>query len=149
MKPERDLLLAYDDPLGVTAAFNRNLLVRINRELGGDFDSTAFAHRAVWNDEAHRIEMHLVSLRRRRPSQSRRRTRPSIRARGTDLDRELHTLYQPHEIEWIQASAPGSSLPEQWIDDEAKSRLTLFIAISSEGRGALRGASCQVLCAWC
>ena len=38
MKPERDLLLAYDDPLGVTAAFNRNLLVRINRELGADFD---------------------------------------------------------------------------------------------------------------
>ena len=41
VKPERDLLLAYDDPLGVTAAFNRNLLVRINRELGGDFDVSA------------------------------------------------------------------------------------------------------------
>ena len=49
MKPERELLLAYDDPLGVTAAFNRNLLVRINRELGGDFDVDAFGHRAVWN----------------------------------------------------------------------------------------------------
>ena len=49
VKPEADLLLAYDDPLGVTAAFNRNLLVRINRELGGDFDLQAFAHRAVWN----------------------------------------------------------------------------------------------------
>ena len=48
VKPERDLLLAYDDPLGVTAAFNRNLLVRINRELGGDFDVDQFAHRAVW-----------------------------------------------------------------------------------------------------
>ena len=43
MKPERELLLAYDDPLGVTAAFNRNLLVRINRELGADFDVDAFA----------------------------------------------------------------------------------------------------------
>ena len=63
MKPERDLLLAYDDPLGVTAAFNRNLLVRINRELGADFDLGGFAHRAVWNQEASRIEMHLVSTR--------------------------------------------------------------------------------------
>ena len=49
VKREADLLLAYDDPLGVTAAFNKNLLVRINRELGGNFDLDAFAHRAVWN----------------------------------------------------------------------------------------------------
>ena len=62
VKPERDLLLAYDDPLGVTAAFNKNLLVRINRELGGTFDLARFAHRAVWNAEQQRIEMHLVSL---------------------------------------------------------------------------------------
>ena len=49
VKPERDLLLAYDDPLGITAAFNRNLLLRINRELGGDFDLDCFVHRAIWN----------------------------------------------------------------------------------------------------
>jgi dimethylhistidine N-methyltransferase len=61
VKPESELLLAYDDPLGVTAAFNRNLLVRVNRELGGDFDVTRFAHRAVWNAPASRVEMHLVS----------------------------------------------------------------------------------------
>ena len=52
---------AYDDAAGVTAAFNRNLLKRINRELGGDFDLDAFAHRAVFNREASRIEMHLVA----------------------------------------------------------------------------------------
>ncbi|HVH30022.1 MAG TPA: L-histidine N(alpha)-methyltransferase [Vicinamibacterales bacterium] len=63
VKPEADLLLAYDDPLGVTAAFNRNLLVRINRDLGGDFDLDGFAHRAVWNAAESRVEMHLVSLR--------------------------------------------------------------------------------------
>src|SRR5262245_36212081 len=51
VKPETDLLLAYDDPLGVTAAFNRNLLVRVNRELGADFAIDRFAHRAVWNDQ--------------------------------------------------------------------------------------------------
>src|SRR3954469_4989184 len=61
VKPERELLLAYDDPLGVTAAFNRNLLVRINRELGGTFDIDAFVHRAVWNAAAQRIEMQLES----------------------------------------------------------------------------------------
>lgn len=61
VKPEGELLLAYDDPLGVTAAFNRNLLVRVNRELGADFDVTRFAHRAVWNASASRVEMHLVS----------------------------------------------------------------------------------------
>jgi len=65
-KPEADLVLAYDDPLGVTAAFNRNLLVRINRELGGDFDLDGFGHRAVWNAEDSRVEMHLVSRRRQR-----------------------------------------------------------------------------------
>ena len=57
---ERDLILAYDDPLGVTAAFNRNLLVRINRELGGNFDLAAFAHRAVWNAAHQRVHIGLL-----------------------------------------------------------------------------------------
>ena len=61
VKPERELLDAYDDPLGVTAAFNKNLLVRANRELGADFEIHRFAHRALWNDQMSRIEMHLVS----------------------------------------------------------------------------------------
>jgi len=53
---------AYDDPEGVTAAFNLNLLERINEELGGDFVLERFAHKAIYNREQHRIEMHLVSL---------------------------------------------------------------------------------------
>ena len=64
VKPEPVLRLAYDDPLGVTAAFNRNLLVQINRELGGNFDLESFVHRARWKAAESRIEMHLVSLRR-------------------------------------------------------------------------------------
>jgi L-histidine N-alpha-methyltransferase len=52
---------AYDDAAGVTAAFNLNLLTRINRELAGRFDLGAFSHRAVFNADASRIEMHLVS----------------------------------------------------------------------------------------
>lgn len=57
------LLPAYDDPEGVTAAFNLNLLRRINRELGGTFELEQFAHEARWNEAASRIEMHLVSRR--------------------------------------------------------------------------------------
>lgn len=63
VKPERDLLLAYDDPLGVTAAFNKNLLLHLNDALGASFDIRAFDHRAVWNAQAGRVEMHLVSRR--------------------------------------------------------------------------------------
>ena len=57
------LLAAYDDPEGVTAAFNLNLLHRINRELGGDIPVDAFRHQARWNDILSRIEMHLVAKR--------------------------------------------------------------------------------------
>ena len=56
------LLAAYDDAAGVTAAFNLNLLARVNRELGGDFDLGRFVHEARWNETTSAIEMHLVSL---------------------------------------------------------------------------------------
>ncbi|MBI5128127.1 MAG: L-histidine N(alpha)-methyltransferase [Rhodopseudomonas palustris] len=62
-KDERLLVPAYDDAAGVTAKFNLNVLRRINRELGGDVELPAFAHRALYNRDQHRIEMHLVSLR--------------------------------------------------------------------------------------
>ncbi len=61
VKPESQLLLAYDDPLGVTAAFNLNLLARINRELGGNFDLRRFRHEARWSKAHSRVEMHLAS----------------------------------------------------------------------------------------
>jgi len=61
-KDEATLIAAYDDAAGVTAAFNRNILTRLNRELGADFDASLFAHRAVWNAGESRIEMHLESL---------------------------------------------------------------------------------------
>jgi len=61
-KDEAVLLAAYDDAAGVTAAFNLNVLTRLNRELGVDFDTSLFAHRAVWNAGESRIEMHLESL---------------------------------------------------------------------------------------
>jgi dimethylhistidine N-methyltransferase len=63
-KDARRLHMAYNDPRGVTAAFNLNLLVRINRELAGTFDLGAFRHEAIYNPREGRIEMHLRSLRR-------------------------------------------------------------------------------------
>jgi dimethylhistidine N-methyltransferase len=62
-KDDRVLTAAYNDQAGVTARFNLNLLQRINRELGGDFDLAGFVHRAIFNRERHRIEMHLISRR--------------------------------------------------------------------------------------
>ena len=89
VKPEADLLLAYDDPLGVTAAFNLNLLVRANRELDADFDLGGFVHRAIWNADASRIEMHLVSLRQQR-----------VRVPAADLD----ITFEPGETIWTESS---------------------------------------------
>ena len=63
VKPIERLIAAYDDPQGVTAAFNLNLLERINRELDGDVPVDAFRHEARWNDILSRIEMHLVAQR--------------------------------------------------------------------------------------
>ena len=60
-KDERMLSRAYNDAAGVTARFNLNVLHRINGELGGNFDLSAFTHRAIYNRERHRIEMHLLS----------------------------------------------------------------------------------------
>ena len=60
-KDERVLYDAYNDKAGVTARFNLNVLARINRELGGNFDVSAFTHRAIYNRDRHRIEMHLIS----------------------------------------------------------------------------------------
>ena len=127
VKPERDLLLAYDDPLGVTAAFNKNLLVRLNRELGADFDLATFAHRAIWNREQHRIEMHLVS---------RRDQNVTIAASGTVVpfrrDEHIWTessyKYAPDGIVDMAVEC-GFATRDQWIDDIARFALTLLVAI--------------------
>ena len=63
-KDEASLLRAYDDAAGVTAAFNLNILARINADLGSDFDAQSFRHKAIWNAQCSRIEMHLESTAR-------------------------------------------------------------------------------------
>jgi uncharacterized SAM-dependent methyltransferase len=65
-KPAEVLIPAYADDQGVTAAFNKNVLTRLNREFDADFDLESFEHLSVWNSVASRIEMHLVSRRKQR-----------------------------------------------------------------------------------
>ena len=98
VKPERELLLAYDDPLGVTAAFNRNLLVRINRELGGDFDVGAFRHRAVWNARGvARRDAPGRRPRAARPHRRRHRSTSTFEA-GETIWTESSYKYRPDDV---------------------------------------------------
>jgi dimethylhistidine N-methyltransferase len=115
IKPEWELLLAYDDPLGVTAAFNKNLLVRANRELGADFDLEGFAHRAIWNAEASRIEMHLVSLRPQDVRVPAAELDLAFRA-GDAIWTESSYKYRPADIPAMLERA-GFVTCEQWVAD--------------------------------
>ncbi|MEO1552394.1 MAG: L-histidine N(alpha)-methyltransferase [Pseudomonadota bacterium] len=109
------LVPAYDDEAGVTAAFNLNLLTRINRELGADFNLDAFAHRAIWNDAASRVEMHLeslidqeVTLAQDRFSFSKGETIHTENSRKFDLD---HLT--------AQVSQTGWRMSQVWRDENA------------------------------
>jgi dimethylhistidine N-methyltransferase len=127
IKPEPQLLLAYDDPLGVTAAFNKNLLVRINRELGGRFDLAAFDHRAVWNAAEQRIEMHLVSRARQTVDIAAARYRASFES-GERIWTESSYKYEPEQLERMGIDT-GFALTDQWIDSDARFALSLMSAI--------------------
>ncbi len=127
VKPEPELLSAYDDPLGVTAAFNRNLLVRINRELGGDFAVAAFQHRALWNASESRVEMHLVSKWRQRIHIAASRLELTL-DEGETIWTESSYKYQPDDIVTMLERA-GFNSSNQWIDEEARFALTLVRAV--------------------
>jgi dimethylhistidine N-methyltransferase len=100
---DKDVLFrAYNDAEGVTAKFNFNLLVRINRELKGNFNLSAFEHHAFYNSEQHRIEMHLASLRRQK-----------VKVNGMTIDfragETIHTENSyKYSVESFQALARGS-----------------------------------------
>lgn len=124
VKPVRSLQLAYDDPLGVTAAFTLNVLRRMNDELGADFDLARYRHRAIWNAQDSRVEMHLVSTRRQDVC---------VPAAG------LHFTMEEGESIWTESSykftseriaaagaAAGFEPGRQWVDEEAGFALTLF-----------------------
>jgi uncharacterized SAM-dependent methyltransferase len=126
VRDEAALVLAYDDPLGVTAAFDKNLLQRINTELGADFDLAAFTHQARWNARASRMEMHLVS---RRPQRVRV---PAARldlafAEGESIWTESSYKYTPEGI-IAMGKAAGLACEQQWIERESGFSTTLFLA---------------------
>jgi dimethylhistidine N-methyltransferase len=116
VKPAAQLLGAYDDPAGVTAAFNLNLLGRINRELGGDFDLRRFAHVAVYHSRAHRIEMRLRSLARQ--SVNVRQAGLTVEfAPGETILTEICHKFEPEQIARM-AQAAGFEMCAQWVDAE-------------------------------
>jgi L-histidine Nalpha-methyltransferase len=127
-KPAQVLVPAYDDALGVTAAFNLNLLARINRELGGDFDLQQFAHRAIYNDQQGRVEMHLVS---RAPQAV------HIHAIGLDIGFEagetIHTENSyKFDAEQLAALArdTGFALRRTWRDEAEQFSFNLLTAMN-------------------
>ena len=130
LKEEATLLAAYDDPGGVTAAFNLNLIDRINRELDGDIPRAAFAHRARWNDPLGRIEMHLEALR-------------DIRFRVAGHDFAMHggeTIHTENSHKYDLRSATMLLLaagwtPRAWQTDSAR-QFYVALAEATEPRTA-------------
>jgi uncharacterized SAM-dependent methyltransferase len=127
LRKSRDVLEpAYDDPLGVTAAFNLNLLARINRELGGHFPLDAFRHRAFYDHEHGRIEMHLASTRAQR-----------IRIDALDLTIDfaegetIHTESSyKHDATTLArlAAASGFTVEKRWSDSRGWFADVLMVA---------------------
>ncbi|PYP88022.1 MAG: L-histidine N(alpha)-methyltransferase [Blastocatellia bacterium AA13] len=120
------LLPAYNDSLGVTAAFNLNILVRINRELGGEFDISTFEHRVKYDQERGRVEMHIAS------------TRPqAVRIEALDLEIDfaegetIHTE-DSYKFDLAQLSAlaadTGFSLDQSWRDSLGRFSFNLLVA---------------------
>jgi dimethylhistidine N-methyltransferase len=116
VKPAAQLMEAYDDPTGVNAAFNLNLLGRINRELDADFDLRQFEHEIRYNQEHHRIEMHLRS--RVRQVVCVRKAQVAVEfAPGETIWTESCHKFRPDQI-CAMARATGFRLGRQWIDEE-------------------------------
>lgn len=128
LKKSADVLLpAYNDVLGITGAFNLNLLLRINRDLAGEFDLTKFEHRAIYNEERSRIEMHLFS-----------REAQSVTIRTIDLEvrfqqgESIHTENSyKFDLEQLSELArdTGFSLRKTWFDSARQLGINLFSAV--------------------
>ncbi|MDQ3803266.1 MAG: L-histidine N(alpha)-methyltransferase [Acidobacteriota bacterium] len=128
-KDAATLEAAYDDPLGVTAAFNLNLLARTNRELDADFSLRAFRHLAVYDEREGRVEMHLESLREQRVE---------IRALGLSVTfsegERVHTENSyKYDLEDLAAlaSAAGFRLARTWLDSRRRFSSNLLLAEES------------------
>jgi dimethylhistidine N-methyltransferase len=123
-KDEKLLHAAYNDAAGVTGQFNKNVLVRINRELGGDFDLAAFTHRAIYNRERHRIEMHLIA---RKPQTVHVLGRSFAFRAGESIHTESSYKYS---LERFAALAKGSGWTPKasWTDAEKQFSVHALVA---------------------
>jgi L-histidine N-alpha-methyltransferase len=120
-KPRRVVEAAYNDARGVTASFNRNVLRVVNRELGADFEVGAFAHRAFYSTERHRIEMHLVSTREQVAHI------PAVGdvhlAKGESIRTEISCKYDRPSVRRLLRAA--SLRLDHWIADDGRFALTV------------------------
>jgi dimethylhistidine N-methyltransferase len=124
VKAEEVLVAAYDDAAGVTRAFNLNLLTRINRELGGDFDLHAFTHRAIWNREERRMEAHLISTRAQTVTVA---GRPFRFAPGESIHTENSYKYEPKVFQALAEDA-GWTVEAQWTSPPPRFAVFLLSA---------------------
>ena len=117
---------AYNDAQGVTAAFNLNLLARINRELDGDFNLASFHHEVRWDAQERRIEMHLRSTCRQ--TATIRKAGSTVRfAEGETIWTESSHKYQTEEVVEM-AGRTGYHCVAQWVDVEWPFAQSLFLA---------------------
>ena len=125
IKPEPLMLAAYDDALGVTAAFNLNLLVRMNRDLGADFVLPQFRHRARFNHETRDVEMHLESL----VDQTVQFADFAVPFRaGETIHTESSHKYSLGELDRLAENC-GFRTVEHWVDTEGRFASTLCVAV--------------------
>lgn len=131
-KDARTLLAAYDDAAGVTAEFNLNVLARLNRELGADFDLASFRHVARWDDEASRIEMHLESVR----AQTVRVAGLTVRfAPGETIWTESSYKYDRPRLDRLLAAA-GFAVTRLWTDADDRFWVAFLVPAAGGHPGA-------------
>lgn len=124
LKKDRDTLeAAYNDKYGVTAAFNLNILERLNKELGADFDTTQWKHHAFYNDGEGRIEMHLVSLKDQRVNVN---GRPIKLKKDETILTEYSYKYTTEEFENLVR--PSFELVKAWKDQDEKFSILYLMA---------------------
>ena len=128
LKKDRSVLEpAYDDALGLTAAFNLNLLARVNRELGGDFNLRTFKHHAFYNDEIGRVEIYIESI----PAQTVRIAKLDLEVHFQEGER-IHTENSyKYDLAGIAklASDTGYTCARSWLDSQQRFSSNLLLAI--------------------
>ncbi len=130
-KTEATLLAAYDDAAGTTAAFNLNVLTRLNRDLGSDFNPEKFRHKVLWNPAESRIEMHLESLTAQRVHLPANEFGPALTinfAAGETIHTENSYKFTPAVVQSLLASA-NFKATRSWQDPQHLFAVTLATAL--------------------